>query len=565
MFHPKHVLSTLTCAALAMGAAGCGGADRPESEGLALPAGPGGETLGQMGFSSAALGDDGTPIYLGSEVAAQGVKVRSAEDARGLLRSTLARAFRLAPGTDFAVQKESRYKGWRFYRMQQVHGGLPVVGGEAVVQAGADGAVMGVVGSLAPDLALPLQPEVSAEAAMARALRSLAAVGSVQVHEAPALQVLRAEEAGRPALAYRAVVEYVDAVDGLRIDEVFANASAAGEPVLARHSRVYTALSRKIHDFKSACMDSFGFTLPGGLAMSEGGTTMDTAVQGAYDGTGATYWFYKHLFERDSFDDMGATLVSTVNLKFPAGAGCSGANAAWIDQKKQMVYGTGDGTNLKNLAQGLDVTAHELTHAVTARTSNLTYSKESGALNEAMSDVIGAATEAWVDSGGSSMGNPAMITPSDKTWKIGEEVVIPGGMIAGDALRYMNNPTADKVSYDYYPERYMGTSDNGGVHLNSGIANLAFYLMSQGGTHPRSKTTVQVPAISIEYATALFYLSNTYLLTSSATFKTARYATAHVAHLVFGRCSAEWLSSHMAWDAVGVPGGWNLCPRPPQF
>jgi vibriolysin len=86
----------------------------------------------------------------------------------------------------------------------------------------------------------------------------------------------------------------------------------------------------------------------------------------------------------------------------------------------------------------------------------------------------------------------------------------------------MNNPTADGDSYDYYPERYTGTSDYGGVHLNSGIANLAYYLLCQGGTHPRGKTTTVVTAIGMTKAEQIFYRAPDHPLTTSTNFQGAR-------------------------------------------
>ena len=281
-------------------------------------------------------------------------------------------------------------------------------------------------------------------------------------------------------------------------------------------------------------------------------------VSGAYTNTGSTYWFYKNFLNRDSYDGAGALLKSSVHFTFSTGFSCSGANAAWLgDPYNQMVYGDGDSTTFKALSLAIDVTAHELTHAVTDKTSSLVYSNESGALNEGMCDIFGAAAEAWVASGGSSSGNPASITATANTWKIGEEVAKAG--LAGGALRFMNNPTADAYSKDYYPERITGTSDNGGVHGNSGIANLAFYLLSQGGTHPRAKTTVSVTGIGIEKATKIFFKANTAILTSSAKFQDARNATAQAAKDLYGSCSEEWVNTQKSWDAVGVPGTWTPC------
>ena len=136
-------------------------------------------------------------------------------------------------------------------------------------------------------------------------------------------------------------------------------------------------------------------------------------------------------------------------------------------------------------------------------------------------------------------------------------------MLPGGSLRFMDNPTKDGQSKDYYPERVMpGSFDNGGVHLNSGLLNLVHVLLSDGGKHPRSKTTVTVSKIGIEKSLRIMFMTNTKLLTSSATFQLARYASAQAAENLYGRCSPEWLSVHRAWDAVAVPGGWTLCVKP---
>jgi hypothetical protein len=188
------------------------------------------------------------------------------------------------------------------------------------------------------------------------------------------------------------------------------------------------------------------------------------------------------------------------------------------------------------LGKDLDVTVHELTHAVTSSESNLTYSNESGALNEGMSDIFAAYCESWTRS---------WATDAD-VWKIGEDIWTPG--TAGDALRYMANPTQDGSSKDYYPERYTGTSDNGGVHWNSGIANLAFKLLSTGGTHPRGKTTTVVTGLGVQQAGAIFYKANTDLMTASTTFAQAKTYTEQAATSL-GYSTA---SVTQAWQAVGV-------------
>ncbi|MFP2913726.1 M4 family metallopeptidase, partial [Pyxidicoccus sp. 3LFB2] len=188
----------------------------------------------------------------------------------------------------------------------------------------------------------------------------------------------------------------------------------------------------------------------------------DPVVNTNYDHLGTVYNCYSSLFGRDSYDNLGKVLISTVHHRV------NYVNAFW--DGTQMVYGDGDGVNASNLANSLDVTAHELTHAVTDTESDLIYSGESGGLNESMSDIFGAVCE-WYGDGASDV--------SARHWLIGDDVWTPS--IPNDALRYMNSPTLDGDSLDYYPDYSAGT----GVHYSSGISNLAFYLLSQGGTHPR--------------------------------------------------------------------------------
>ena len=139
------------------------------------------------------------------------------------------------------------------------------------------------------------------------------------------------------------------------------------------------------------------------------------------------------------------------------------------------------------------------------------------------------------------------------TWFIGEDVWTPN--TAGDALRSMSNPK-DFGAYDYYPERYRGSDDNGGVHLNSGIVNLAFVLMVQGGQHPRGKTTFQVPAIdsnfddSMDITSEIFYNANTQCLTAGSNFEAIRFCTAEVVSDSIYRDRIN-----LAWKAVGVCDG----------
>lgn len=184
-----------------------------------------------------------------------------------------------------------------------------------------------------------------------------------------------------------------------------------------------------------------------------------------------------------------------------------------------------------------DVVAHEYTHGVTQHTSNLRYESESGAMNEAMSDIFGACVDRQE---GASIEN---------TWILADQVLTPNQQ--GDGLRYLANPKLAGSSYvDFYPERYTGTS-GAGIYWNSGIMSLAFVLMVQGGMHPRAKSNVNVPPIDADFdaslikAAKIFYFANTACLTPLSTFHHARECTSLFA--------GPYLDSvEAAWDAVGV-------------
>jgi len=221
---------------------------------------------------------------------------------------------------------------------------------------------------------------------------------------------------------------------------------------------------RLIYDMKES---NNRFRLPGDLVRQEGdGPTDDDAVNEAYDYAGATYDFYKEVFDRNSIDGEGMSLISTVHF------GKRFNNAFWNGE--QMTYGDGDGKIFIRFTKSLDVAGHEMTHGVVQHTANLAYQNESGALNEHFADVFGILVEQWH--------NKHTVKCSD--WFIGGEIMAPDLGVKG--LRtftakkaFKNNPA---LGTDRQPKhmdkKYTGTDDNGGVHINSGIPNHAFYLVA---------------------------------------------------------------------------------------
>ncbi|MFE5805770.1 M4 family metallopeptidase [Streptomyces sp. NPDC056491] len=260
---------------------------------------------------------------------------------------------------------------------------------------------------------------------------------------------------------------------------------------------------------------------------------MDEPVNRAFDGLGLTRDFYREVFRRDSIDGRGMRLDGYVHF------GRKYNNAFW--DGRQMVFGDGDGKLFGNLTGSLDVIAHELTHGVTEHTSGFEYHNQSGALNESASDVFGSLVKQW------SLKQSA----DEADWLIGADVWTPG--IDADALRSMkapghayNNalfgkdPQPDRMSkFMHLPDTEQG--DNGGVHINSGIPNKAFFL-----------TAVGIGGFAWEGAGLIWYES---LKASGveAQFQDFARTTVQKAGELFGIGSAEQSAVLAAWQEVEVP------------
>ena len=486
------------------------------------------------------LASDGMPYFVRGSL---GSVAPQLDDASALADAlpAIGAMFRVEPTDLVATDLRHDQIGMTHVRYQQYANGLRVVGGDLVVHVAADGTVRSVSGT-ARGAGLPSPaPAIAADAA-ADIARAATLDGAVDVTGSTLTYVLASSD-GSAHLAWEV------AVVGRRVllsDRVYVDAHAG--TVVDRHPQVFTARNRTVFDGHGG---TFPFVDNETQVGTETSAPSDMIAKAAFDNTGATYDCYQQLYQRDSYDGGGGTLRSLVHVSFFTGQGSTPNNAAWTGD--QMVYGDGDGTFMKPLALAFDVTAHELTHGVTSATANLTYQNESGALNEGMSDIMAAVCEARRDGGVNA-----------NTWLVGEEIFTPA--TPNDALRYMADPTADSSLYppsiggsrDFYNDRYQGSEDAGGVHLNSGIANLAFELLVVGGKHPRAKTAFNVPGIGIDKAGAIFQRALTQgYFTASTNFAQARTATEEVANELFPGSTQTAVS--LAWGAVGVGA-----PPPPD-
>lgn len=219
---------------------------------------------------------------------------------------------------------------------------------------------------------------------------------------------------------------------------------------------------RSIHDAQGKML------LPGMPVRVEGqSATGDPAVDEAYDALGASYDFFWKVHGRDSIDNQGFALIGTVHY------GQEYENAFW--NGTQMVFGDGDGEIFERFTRSLDVIGHELTHGVIESEAGLLYADQSGALNESISDVFGVLIKQHV------LGQ----TAEKADWLIGADLLAP--QIKGDGLRSMahpgtayDDPLLGKDPQPGHMRNFVVTEeDNGGVHINSGIPNRAFYLAAQ--------------------------------------------------------------------------------------
>ncbi|GAA3920438.1 M4 family metallopeptidase [Hymenobacter algoricola] len=271
-------------------------------------------------------------------------------------------------------------------------------------------------------------------------------------------------------------------------------------------------------------------------------TAFDNAALDAHWGAQGTYDYFKNVHARNSYDNAGAKIRSYVHFDdVPGGAGYE--NAFWDGTR--MTYG--DGASRFDPLTALDVAAHEIGHAVCSSTANLTYSYESGALNEGFSDIWGACVEYYK-------------APTKQTWLIGEDIDKVRA-----SLRSMSNPNAESQPDTYQGTYwYAGSGDNGGVHTNSGVLNHWFYRLSVGGSGTNDKgTAFSVAGIGIDAAAKIAYRTETVYLTASSNYAAARTSSIQSAKDLYGAGSTQEIAVTNAWSAVGVGAGYGGGTPPP--
>ena len=453
-------------------------------------------------------------------------------------------------------------------KVQQTVGGIPVWGGEAIVHLNKDGSLSTITDDLIGGISVNTAPNFEKDQSIEMAQRMYK--GSEFLTEKPTSDLWVYRTGKKDHLVYRIQMRredgsqetampviFVDAQTGEKVDEYDNLQTATGSGSSLYNGTVsidtyYNGstyymedIGRKIGTFdnQNTTSSTYRFSDSNNVWNS---TTQRAGVDAHY-GAAKTYDYYLSVHNRNGIDGNGGPgyyqsadgATSLISSKVHYGSNYN--NAFWNGQF--MTYGDGDGSTFTPLVT-MDIAAHEITHGVTERTAGLIYQNESGALNESMSDVFGAMVERYENGG----------TINNQTWQIGEDAYTPG--TSGDALRSMSDTHASGDP-DHYSERYTGSGDNGGVHINSGIPNYAFYLLSEGGTNHVSNVTVS--GIGANAAEKIFYRALTVYMTTSTNFSGARTATLNAASNLYGSSSSQYTATQTAWCAVGV----GSCPTNP--
>ncbi|MFF3416970.1 M4 family metallopeptidase [Streptomyces sp. NPDC002698] len=476
---------------------------------------------------------------------------------------------------DVVVDKD----GTQHVRYDRTYRELPVLGGDFVVHLAPDGSYRGANRATSKAISLAdVTPELSGAKAAGLAVNALRAANAGEALKKVTARPRLIVDAlhGNPRLAWRtdavgqdrlgnpvARTVLTDARTGARIDawDSVETATGDGNSLYGGTVPLETTQSGSTYQLKDPTR---GNTYTGdaanktdlcifGICISRAPATLFTdadnhwgtgatsdrssaAVDAQY-GTNETWDYYKNVHGRNGIAGDGKGSYNRVHY------GNKYNNAFWDDSCFCMTYGDGDGSTFGPLV-ALDVAGHEMSHGVTSKTAALTYSGESGGLNEATSDIFGTMVE-WYANNSSDAGD----------YLIGEEIVRPG--FGKPALRFMDKPSKDGNSADCWSSS-VGNLD---VHYSSGVANHFAYLLSEGsgaktvngvGYDSPTCNGSTVSGIGHDKVGRIWYRALTVYMTSSTKYAGARTATLNAAKDLYGAGSAEYAAVAAAWSAVSV-------------
>jgi Zn-dependent metalloprotease len=490
----------------------------------------------------------------------------AAPSEKAAARASLQALQESARGIDLAITRNRADEaGNRHLRFQQYYKGVRVFEGEAITHVDASGRVAGITDALARDIDVNVKPTLGSAAAINAALDFVGSMGGLQVLGA-ALEVLPRGRVDIDRLVYRVRVSR-EADDDVAQQDVFVDAHS-GDVVWSFDSLETTASTGTgktmyIGDQPVSTDATGGTYYLRDLTRGNGNYTCDqkdrqggpcavfarsnnvfgnnvkdssdraTAGADAHVGLAATLDYYLNTFGRNGIDGANRNTYSRVHY------GRNYENAFWQDSCFCMTYGDGKSTFYPLVA--LDVAGHEMSHGVMSTEANLTYSGESGGLNESNSDIFGTLVEFSVNS------------PYDvPDYWIGERIYRSNWSNGGatytqtSALRYMDDPHKDGTS----PACWSSGVGSLNVHYSSGPNNHMFYLLSNGGT---SKCNgANVAGIGNDKAARIWYKAITDYMTASTNYAGARTAALNAAAALYGGGSPEYNAVAAAYSAINV-------------
>ncbi|WP_442817093.1 M4 family metallopeptidase [Streptomyces sp. NBC_01334] len=448
-------------------------------------------------------------------------------------------------------------------RYERTYGGLPVLGGDLVVETAKSGATEAVTKATRTAIKVAsLSPTVSAAKAQKQALSLAAAAGAEQADTDRAPRKVIWAANGTPVLAYETVVGglqedgtpnelhvVTDATTGAKLYEYQGVETGTGNTMYSGQVTLGTTQSGSTYNLTDGARGGHktynlnrGTSGTGTLFSGSddvwgtgAASNLETAGADAHYGAALTWDYYKNVHGRSGIRGDGVGAYSRVHY------GNNYVNAFWQDSCFCMTYGDGSGNTHPLTA--IDVAGHEMTHGVTANTAGLNYSGESGGLNEATSDIFGTSVEFYAQNA-SDVGD----------YLIGEEIDINGD---GSPLRYMDKPSKDGASKDSWYSG-IGSVD---VHYSSGPANHFFYLLSEGsgakvinGVSYNSATADGLPVTGIgrDKAEKIWFRALTTKFTSTTNYAAARTGTLAAAGELYGTTSTEYKAVQDAWAGVAV-------------
>jgi len=501
-----------------------------------------------------------TPAFIGGKLSVKGYASASDKSADGIrFLSENSELFGLKePAKELEVISNFTDElAMTHVKYQQVINGLKIFQGQLIVHFNSDGSIESVNGRYFPTPEINTVPAISKEAAISAAENSLshykpASKSAELMIYSKGVQLLLVYAVRLPSYEKPMMLVFVEAQNGkiIKIDDGIrydGPAVGTGVGLKGTTKSIHTYLfggkyylvdaslpmyvppidsSKGVIDTYDAVNDTTGNGyLSAGRVFdpnNDNSFNDNERLKAAVDAhifSRDVYEIYKSRFNRNSFDNSGGSLINVVHYKINFN------NAYWNGMF--MTYGDGDGVIFSNLAGGFDVIAHEMTHGVTNKTADLIYELQSGALNEAVSDIFASIADST-------------------NWLIGEDVYTPA--IPGDALRNMQDPHNGHVSGEpeWQPAHMTEfvvlpndpAHDHGGVHVNSGIINKSFYNLASVIGHSKSGL--------------IWYRALTVYLTNNSQFIDARTACLNAAKDIFGSGSTEESAVASGFSAVGI-------------